>query len=438
MERVEQSNPNLLLEEMVPPAVLHRILTSFRRVTGLKVVLVDRKGHIQFTQQSPQLFCNFCQEIRSTPLGLKRCEESYARAGAEAVKYGEPYIFRCHAGLVALAAPITVAERNLASIICSQVLMWEPEDYFYEEIDEMTKPLGLKSTNLMELAHQLPVIPADKVQAAADMLFAIANHIMQTNYVSLMQKREISAQQARLSEEIRVRKKLEETINTLKIRVQQPYSLQKEQELASALRKGDKAQAFKLLDDLLSSIVQRFSGDTKGIKARITEIMVVMSRAAIEGGASLRELLSINSTFMEELTQLDSSEYMYSWLAKVMEQFLNSVMKAKDEKYQNIISKSVEFIRSNYSSRITVDDIARAVYISPSYLSRVFRKEFGCTVLEFLTKARVEESKKLLVKPEYTVSRVALETGFEDSSYFSKVFRRVEGISPSNYRQKAQ
>ncbi len=427
-----------LLQEMVRPEVLERILTSFSRATGLRAVLVGHDGQVQLTPAGLEQSCGFCREIQSIPLGRQKCCLSYARAGAEAVKYGEPYIFRCHAGLVAWAAPVMAGERHLASIICGQVLMWEPEDFFWEEIEEMTRPLGIPPEKLMRLAHQLPVIPADKVQAAAEMLFVTANHIMQTGYITLQQKREIAAQQARLGEEMQARKLLEQTVKGLNGKEIVPYSLQKEHELAGWVRRGDRGGAYRLLDGLLADILQRFPGDTKEVKARILELLVIISRAAVEGGANLKDLLEMNSAYVEELSRLETCDDLCLWISKVMGQFLDSVGVSQNIKNLNIIRKAVEFIRNHYNEHITVEVIARAAYVSPCYLSRVFKKELGCTVIEFLTRTRVEEAKKLLSIPEYTVTRVALEMGFEDSSYFSKVFQRVEGISPSQYRQKAQ
>lgn len=79
--------------------------------------------------------------------------------------------------------------------------------------------------------------------------------------------------------------------------------------------------------------------------------------------------------------------------------------------------------------------MARKVYISPYYLSHLFREELNITFLEYLTMVRMEEAKKLLKDTSLSIVAIASQVGYEDASYFSKVFKRYVGISPAQYRK---
>ena len=81
-------------------------------------------------------------------------------------------------------------------------------------------------------------------------------------------------------------------------------------------------------------------------------------------------------------------------------------------------------------------DISKAIYLSPYYLSHIFKKETRSTLLEYLTKVRIEEAKYLLENTQWNTTRISFEVGYSDQSYFCKVFKKLEGISPSNYRKK--
>jgi YesN/AraC family two-component response regulator len=83
---------------------------------------------------------------------------------------------------------------------------------------------------------------------------------------------------------------------------------------------------------------------------------------------------------------------------------------------------------------ITLKDTADHIYISSSYLSRIFRSEMGVRFSEYLTKYRIDKSKLLLTDPELTVSDVASLVGYTDQSYFNKVFKRMNGVSPKKWR----
>ena len=74
------------------------------------------------------------------------------------------------------------------------------------------------------------------------------------------------------------------------------------------------------------------------------------------------------------------------------------------------------------------------VYLSPAYLSRIFKKETGTSFNEYLSGVRIGKAKELLRHPELRLTDIAQMVGYEDQSYFAKVFKRVTGSSPSGYR----
>lgn len=437
MKGVIQVFENMQLKDFVHEDILQQILSSFTKATGLRAVIVDQQGTNRIVPKNAPDDCGFCRLVRSTDQGRYKCQRSYARAGKEAAKYGEPYIFRCHAGLVEWAAPIILEERLIGSVICGQVLMWEPEDFFWEEIGEMLSGLEVDVQALVKEAKRLEVVSADKVQAAADLLFVVANHITKTGAITLQQRREIAEQQARLGEELQARKVLEQAMKRVEAHSFRVYSLEKEQELITRVRKGDRNGSYRLLNELLADILQKYAGDAKEVKARVLELLVVLSRAAVEGGANLKTLLSLNSQYVEELAKVEGVENLCLWILKITQKFVDAVDESKDIKNLQVIQKAAEYMRVNYTEKLTIDDIAKAVYLSPCYLSKLFKQELGCTIMEFLTKVRVEEAKRLLKNPRYTVMQVASQIGFDDPSYFTKVFKRSEGITPSQYKRKA-
>lgn len=427
----------LQLQELTDIGFLRQILFSFSKATGLQAVIVDSEGDILVTPEGKEDYCEFCQMVRKSPKGIFKCRRSYARAGIEASKYGKPYIFRCHAGLIAWAAPILIDEQYLGAIVCGQVLAWEPEDFFWEEIEDMTRGLELDVGKLIESAKKLEVLSGQRIQAAADLLFIVANQVMKTGMITLQQRRAISEQQARLGEEIQARKVLEEALKKIDNLSVRGYSLDKERELVSHVRIGDKNTSNRLLNELLAEILQRYNGNTKEIKARILELLVIISRAAVEGGAMLKNLLALNSQYVEEFTNLDTTEELCHWIVTVTQQFIETIEEGKGIRNLQVVQKAGDYMRNNFRKKITVEDVAHAVYLSPCHLSKIFKQELGCTIMEFLTKVRIEEAKKLLRNPKYNVIQVADDLGFKDPGYFTKVFKRSEGITPSQYREKA-
>jgi len=85
--------------------------------------------------------------------------------------------------------------------------------------------------------------------------------------------------------------------------------------------------------------------------------------------------------------------------------------------------------------KITLEDVAAYVYLSPSYFSKIFKEEMDVNFNAYLNYVRIEMSKKLLLDPSISMVEVSNLVGFEDQSYFSKVFKKMTGISPKKYRE---
>jgi len=413
---------------------MNKMLCSFSKATCLKAIFVDNKGNTLISTDHAIKDCRFCELIRGDSLGTKKCQRSYARACTEAAKYGEPYIFRCHAGLIMWAAPILIG-KHVGAIICGQVLMWEPEDYFLEEIEEMVKGLNVDVAAVKWSAAQLEVLSSDRVQAAADLLFVVANQIMQSGRTVLEQRRQITAQQARLAEEIHARKSAEVAIHTIKSRSLSIICLEKEHELKTMVRNGKKRAAKQLLENLLVDIIEINSEDIDTAKTRVMELVFIISRAAVDGGADLSATLQLNALFYQDLLEMTTSDELCLWSINMLETFMNHLEDNKNQRNLQAIQKAAEYIRQNYRNKLTIDDIAQEVYLSSCYVSRIFKQSLGCTLMEYLTQIRVEEAKTMLKNPKYNVMQAAEESGFEDPGYFTRVFKKLEGITPSRYKQ---
>lgn len=99
-------------------------------------------------------------------------------------------------------------------------------------------------------------------------------------------------------------------------------------------------------------------------------------------------------------------------------------------------NRAAAFLQQNYSAAIGVEEAAAHVGISRSHLYRAFQTEFGCSPSAYLTSYRVQRARQLLKHSDLAVGVVAVSVGFEDPLYFSRVFRRETGMSPSEYREK--
>jgi two-component system response regulator YesN len=95
----------------------------------------------------------------------------------------------------------------------------------------------------------------------------------------------------------------------------------------------------------------------------------------------------------------------------------------------------MNYIHDRYTQDIRLEDVAAYVGLSPSYFSRMFKETYGMTFIDALTQIRIEEAKKRLNKGE-SVKEVAYSVGYHDPNYFTRIFKKVTGISPREYREQ--
>ena len=96
------------------------------------------------------------------------------------------------------------------------------------------------------------------------------------------------------------------------------------------------------------------------------------------------------------------------------------------------------YVYENFQGKITMRDICSALGRTKSAICPAFKEKYGITVMEYLTELRIEQAKKMLRETDMTVGEISYDIGFSDTSYFSKVFLKTVGISPTHYRRNGQ
>lgn len=130
------------------------------------------------------------------------------------------------------------------------------------------------------------------------------------------------------------------------------------------------------------------------------------------------------------------SDLMKIWQLMIQNINIKEHRKKKQSRDNQVVNSILKYIGENYSRRIRIEDISKAVYCSPSECCRIFKKVLGETISQYLTGYRIEHSTELLNNTSLSVNEIAYETGFCSASYYVQNFRNLTGKTPLRYRSE--
>ena len=412
-----------------------KAVKDYSIATRIHCTLIDGNGEPVINGEYDRGMCRFCSlAVGSNQRDSLSCYHAHRYGSYQAERFGGKYTFFCPLGLIHWVAPIMVRGAMQAALLAGPILLEDKEEFFLDFI----RKYRISEEEVLELRHSLdevPMLSHGRVQALSDLLMLVADDISRQT-TEVLRERGASEEEKQEDERddslysyLPLLKSMGGTIEG------DEYPLDKEKELLHYISAGDKEGARSALNEILGHVFFSRANNFDVIKARVLELIVLLSRAALEGGASVDEIFGLNYKYINQIQDFRSVDQIAMWLSRIMIRFSDCVFDLKDVKHVDVIYKALEFIKKNYMNKISLADVADVAHISPSYFSKIFKEEMGCNFNTYLNEVRVTMSKRLLLDDSVSLVDIAFLTGYEDQSYFSKVFKKMTGISPGKYRE---
>lgn len=418
------------LLKLLDKATLREIMEDFTTATGLTANIISTTGRSIFSKADAQKNCDFCKLVRELEdkKGVNRCVEAYRRAGNQAIEYNEPNIFRCPAGLVEWVAPIVYDDIHIGSLVCGQVLMWEPEEFFWIELEQHNREITDDMQPLIDAAKKLQVVSPAKAQAASKLLLVVANSIMSSVLNEMKSKNEVEYQKELLEQERDMRLELEEKLNTNSI----TYLHDQIQALEKAIKADDIDEARQVFTVVLADIINE-SNTFGEAYANVFDLVFSVSHLVIDCGVNPDESMRINMECCNDARYASSLESLGKVAQTAFSQQLAAI-EANTRPRRRTVDAMRGFMKAHAYSDFTLQDVAEAVELSPYYASRIFKEDQGMSIMEYATQLKMSEASYLLTNPKNRVNEIAAQLGYSDASYFTRVFKKHFGMSPRQYR----
>jgi two-component system response regulator YesN len=402
-----------------------RLINDFSTISGIDcsiVNLLDANSTGTFYEKG---FCSFCSELQNETFHEVKCENINIYSCLQSERWGGKYECLCPAGLAFINTNISKGEEEKLGISAGPFIMTE----MGEVLDDLKSLFGNRITkDLQDEAKKLPVIECSKVSTYADVLFMLASYMVERNSIEMRILEQLAQNESEQFYQITdIKNTKAENYN---------YPIESEKMLQNYIAQGDKTASQKVLNEILGHIFFCSGGNFNVIKARTTELIVLLSRAAIAGGADVVEVFGLNYDYLNDIHNCKTMDELNKWLSNVLIRFTSTVFDVRTVKHSDIIMKIIEYVRRNYMKKITLNDISNHVNFSVSYISRIFKDEMGSNMMQFINKVRVDNAKLLLLNNDIPLIEVAYLCGFEDQTYFNKVFKKLTNISPGKFRDK--
>ncbi|HAL74444.1 MAG TPA: hypothetical protein DCM45_05030 [Clostridiales bacterium] len=165
-------------------------------------------------------------------------------------------------------------------------------------------------------------------------------------------------------------------------------------------------------------------------------LLTLVSRAAAEGGMPRKSAFSLCTEFRSKLNQCSSTNEITALSQEMLMEYILNVRQSKKPASCSVpIRKCCEYINRHLSEKLTLESLARLAGYTEFYLSRKFGQEMGCSMIDYIRDARIERAKYLLINSGKSIEDISTETGFSSRSYFTLIFHRQTGKTPTQFRR---
>ena len=270
--------------------------------------------------------------------------------------------------------------------------------------------------------------PSVNVREAAVELRRLLEEENLTNAPFLEMRRDQYMSERRRAEAIHAFKAYSPDFRTIYIR--------EEPALMTAIRKGDREEARNLLNRILVVLHYQAGDNLALVKSFFLEIVTLMCRTAVEMGCDARELLGKNYEAFTDLSSIRSDDELGPWLHDMLERLLDAIHRHRNDSPIPLLQAAMSYMHENLHRDISRDEVAEVAHLSPAHFSRIFKKEMKESFTDMLNRMRIDKAAEFLARTDRSLCLVALDCGFKDQSYFTKVFRRYMKQTPREYRMR--
>jgi len=196
--------------------------------------------------------------------------------------------------------------------------------------------------------------------------------------------------------------------------------------------------------DLLDTVLALPPDGTEGVlsdnelrnrKNMFISAITLFTRAAMDGGLPEEIAYAMSDSYIQNGEKAVSTDEIHSLYVDAYRQFTAAVAEKGNRHYSSKIEAVIHYIHVHLHEPVTLEDVAEHAKLSPCYVSRLFKAETGMSIVDYIQKERVGAAKHMLIYSDFTLAAISQYLCFSTQSYFIKIFKKYEGVTPAQYRK---
>jgi AraC-like DNA-binding protein/ligand-binding sensor protein len=425
-------NKDIITRREIEPLLLkaYEALKIYEKATETYGAVLDHQNRSIEIADYNVSFCDLCKkyhEKTSWDKGVYPCTGMHIANIDKVREAGGSYVYMCELGLMYWISPLFSNGRFAGTLVAAGVLGISRKRTA-EKIMAISRG-AIPEEQALWFLVKLQEKKYEDIKALARMLLVCAEQISRDTrgYSEIMGR--ITQQEYYLSNQIR----------QTKMRPGDDFPgehhLDRERMLMASLRRGDNETGRKILNEMLRMLPGRNANDFARIQLRAIEMVVLLSRAAVAPDVSEdNALLEANNRYLKRIQETRNLAELTDVIHIIVDRMAGQIFSFQGVRHASALRKAERFIWENYTRKISLQEVADASGLSAPYFSTIFKEEMGENLSAYLNRLRVEKAAAMLKKTDLPMSEIVTACGFEDQSWFSKIFKNYMGMSPGKYR----
>lgn len=209
-----------------------------------------------------------------------------------------------------------------------------------------------------------------------------------------------------------------------------------EDAMLDAVRRGDISEATYQQNLFMGfHLDQRIPDALRDAKNMIIAVNTAYRKAIQQAAVHPLYIDAISGKFVVEIERAETTEQLMALIPQMIRHYCLLVQQHSMKRYSSAVRSCLNYIDFHYMEPLSLESLAVRFTINKNYLSTRFHRETGMTVTDYINKTRVQRAADLLGKTAYSMQAVAEQCGFADANYFARIFKKINGISPNEYRK---